>query len=191
VILARLFTRPSNLLVLDEPTNDLDVETLDVLEDKLREYAGTLIVVSHDRAFMDAVVNTVLVFEEGNRIVQYAGGYSDWAARGRQLAETDNPNRQKAKAATAAPSPAPAAKPTPIPPRADGKLSFKLKHELAQLPPRIDALEQEIAQLADTTNDPAFYQRPHTETQAVLARLTERQTLLDSLIARWAELESM
>lgn len=187
VILARMFTRPTNLLVLDEPTNDLDVETLDVLEEKLCEYSGTLIVVSHDRAFMDAVVNTVLVFEAENRIVQYAGGYSDWLARGRQLAETDNPNRQKKTnpvPATAAPAPAPAtAKP--------GKLSFKLKHELDKLPDRIDALEQEIAALTNETSAPGFYQRPHTETQSVLATLSERQQTLDDLIARWAELESL
>jgi len=190
VILARLFTRPSNLLVLDEPTNDLDVETLDVLEEKLCEYAGTLIVVSHDRAFMDAVVNTVLVFEEGRRIVQYAGGYSDWVARGRQLAETDNPNRQKAKP-VAPPAPATDMPPAAPPPRTGGKLSFKLKHELEQLPTRIDTLESEIAALVAESNDPGFYQRPHTATQPVLAALADKQRSLDELIARWAELEAM
>jgi ABC transport system ATP-binding/permease protein len=90
VILAKLFTRPSNLLVLDEPTNDLDVETLEVLEARLAEYAGTLIVVSHDREFLDNVVNKILVFEAGGRIIEYAGGYSDWARRGRELAQMDD-----------------------------------------------------------------------------------------------------
>ncbi|MGE3774986.1 MAG: ATP-binding cassette domain-containing protein [Gammaproteobacteria bacterium] len=190
VILARLFTRPTNLLVLDEPTNDLDVETLDVLEEKLREYSGTLIVVSHDRAFMDAVVDTVLVFEADKRIVQYAGGYSDWVARGRKLAETDNPNRQKAKP-VAAPAAAPDTTPAAPAPRPGGKLSFKLKHELEQLPARIDTLEGEIAALVAASNDPAFYQRPHTATQPVLAALASKQQQLDELIARWAELEAM
>ncbi|MCG8325652.1 MAG: ATP-binding cassette domain-containing protein, partial [Thiotrichales bacterium] len=90
VILARLFTRPSNLLVLDEPTNDLDVETLEVLEEKLVEYSGTLIVVSHDREFLDNVVTSILVFEKDG-IEQYVGGYSDWLKRGRQLAEKETP----------------------------------------------------------------------------------------------------
>ena len=189
VILARMFTRPTNLLVLDEPTNDLDVETLDVLEARLQDYAGTLLVVSHDRAFMDAVVTSVLVFEADHRIEQFPGGYSDWLARGRSLAETDNPNRGRAKQAiTAAPATEPAATATP---RATGKLSFKLKHELDKLPARIDALEQEIAALTAETGAAGFYQRPHTDTQAVLASLSAKQLALDELIARWAELETL
>ena len=91
VILARLFTRPSNLLVLDEPTNDLDVETLEVLEERLTEYEGTLIVVSHDREFLDNVVTSILVFEDDGRVHEYVGGYSNWLRRGHHLAETENP----------------------------------------------------------------------------------------------------
>src|SRR5690606_21425776 len=91
VLLARLFTRPTNLLVLDEPTNDLDVETIEVLEARLREYGGTMLVVSHDRAFLDNVVTSVLVFERGGAIVRYPGGYRDWAARGKALAMRDEP----------------------------------------------------------------------------------------------------
>ncbi len=192
VILARMFTRPTNLLVLDEPTNDLDVETLDVLEDRLKDYAGTLLVVSHDRAFMDAVVTSVLVFEADNRIEQYPGGYSHWLERGRKLAETDNPNRGRAKQAAAAASAAPAqAESTAAPKPASTKLSFKLKHELDKLPARIDALEQEIAALTADTSAPGFYQRPHTDTQAVLATLSAKQIELDGLITRWAELETL
>ena len=131
VILARLFTRPSNLLVLDEPTNDLDVETLDVLEDRLAEYSGTLIVVSHDRAFMDNVVSSVLVFEDNGKIEQYPGGYSDWAARGRKLAETDNPNRSKPRVA------APASAPTPAPTTAAPVLSPIAAPASAPRPPPI------------------------------------------------------
>ena len=91
VILAKLFTRPANLLVLDEPTNDLDIETLEVLEQKLCEYSGTLIVVSHDREFLDNVVTSTIVFEEDGRIQEYVGGYSDWLKRGHELAVRDNP----------------------------------------------------------------------------------------------------
>jgi ATP-binding cassette subfamily F protein uup len=194
VILARLFTRPSNLLVLDEPTNDLDIETLDVLEERLRDYAGTLIVVSHDRAFMDAVVTSVLVFEAGNRIVHYPGGYSDWLARGRSLAETDNPNRGRGRteAAATASAGAPDDAPAPAPAKpAAGKLSYKLKYELEQLPGRIDALEREIAALSAETSAPGFYQRPHGETREVLATLAAREQDLEALIARWAELENL
>ncbi|SVA90241.1 uncharacterized protein METZ01_LOCUS143095, partial [marine metagenome] len=95
VILAKLLTRPSNLLVLDEPTNDLDIETLEVLEDKLLEYQGTLIIVTHDREFLDNVVSSILVFEDSGIIQNYAGGFSDWHRRGIQLAETDNPDTKK------------------------------------------------------------------------------------------------
>ena len=187
VILARLFTRPSNLLVLDEPTNDLDVETLDVLEARLQDYSGSLIVVSHDRAFMDNVVSSVLVFEDNGQVEQYPGGYSDWLVRGRKLAETDNPNRTKARPAAAAPATRPSA---PREPPA-GKLSFKLKFELAQLPTTIEALETEVAALTSQTNASGFYQRPHLETQATLATLAARQAALDEHYARWATLEAL
>ncbi len=185
VILARLFTRPSNLLVLDEPTNDLDVETLDVLEARLQDYSGSVIVVSHDRAFMDNVVSSVLVFEANGQIEQYPGGYSDWLARGRKLAETDNPNRTKARPVAAAPI---ATAPRE---QAAGKLSFKLKFELSQLPATIEALETEVAALTAQTNASGFYQRPHSETQATLATLAARQLVLDGHYARWAQLEAL
>src|SRR5690606_23755484 len=94
VILARLFTRPTNLLVLDEPTNDLDVETLEVLEDQLVEYQGTLIVVSHDRAFLDNVVTSTLVFEEGYKVRAYPGGFSDWERKGKRLTEAEDPRKK-------------------------------------------------------------------------------------------------
>ncbi|MSQ68324.1 MAG: ATP-binding cassette domain-containing protein [Gammaproteobacteria bacterium] len=196
VILARLFTRPSNLLVLDEPTNDLDVETLDVLEARLQDYSGSLIVVSHDRAFMDNVVSSVLVFEDNGQVEQYPGGYSDWLVRGRKLAETDNPNRTKARPAAAAPATRPAAAAPATRPSAPreppaGKLSFKLKFELAQLPTTIEALETEVAALTSQTNASGFYQRPHLETQATLATLAARQAALDEHYARWATLEAL
>ncbi len=193
VILARMFTRPSNLLVLDEPTNDLDVETLDVLEARLAEYSGTLIVVSHDRAFMDNVVSSVLVFEQNGRIEPYPGGYSDWAARGRKLAETDNPNRGKprnepAPAVVAKPAAAPAPAPQPPTP---AKLSYKLKSELEQLPGKIESQEATVAALTADTTEPGFYQRPHQETQEVLNQLVAAQTALEVLYERWTALEAL
>jgi ABC transport system ATP-binding/permease protein len=132
------------------------------------------------------------VFEADNRIEQYPGGYSHWLERGRKLAETDNPNRGRAKQAAPAAGATPArAESTAAPKPASTKLSFKLKHELDKLPARIDALEQEIAALTADTSASGFYQRPHTDTQAVLAALSAKQIELDGLITRWAELETL
>jgi ATP-binding cassette subfamily F protein uup len=181
VILARLFTRPSNLLVLDEPTNDLDIETLEVLEARLVDYQGTLIVVSHDREFLDNVVTSTLVFEAGGRITRHAGGYSDWLRKGRQLAEKENPSPGPAVTATAT-------KPSPAPQRK--KLSYKDQRELDQLPQRIESLEAEIAALEQQINEPDFYSRPFESIQPVLDNLHARQRLLDDILERWAELES-
>lgn len=135
VILARLFTRATNLLVLDEPTNDLDVETLEVLEARLSEYRGTLIVVSHDREFLDNVITSTLVFERAGKIGDYVGGYSDWLRQGNVLTDVDKlPTRPNA--ATRSES----AKLVESP--SSKKLTFKLKHELEHLPVRIDELEE-------------------------------------------------
>ncbi|MGR8919256.1 MAG: ATP-binding cassette domain-containing protein [Gammaproteobacteria bacterium] len=187
VILARLFTRPSNLLVLDEPTNDLDVETLEVLEAQLAEYEGTLIVVSHDRAFLDNVVTSTLVFEESGDVTRYPGGYSDWLRQGHRLRSTDRQGAASKRATESAPA---AAAPDP-PPARPGKLSFKLKHELEQLPDRIEQLEQEIAGLQAEMNAAGFYERPYEEMQPVLEGLETRQAELDAAIARWDELETL
>lgn len=145
LLLARLFTRSFNLLVLDEPTNDLDIETLDLLEELLLDFQGTLLVVSHDRAFLDNVVTSTLVFEGSGRVGDYAGGYSDWV-------------RQRAFAVARAPS-APPAKRAPIAPPASNekkrKLSFKETSELAALPDRIDAVERNREQVYASLADPA------------------------------------
>ena len=182
VILARLFTRPSNLLVLDEPTNDLDIETLEVLEERLVEYQGTLIVVSHDREFLDNVVTSTLVFEQDGQVRKYAGGYSDWLARGRQLEERDNP-REDANARGGAD----ARQRAPVP----GKLSYKLKRELEQLPGRIEALENEIDAMQKEISGPDFYAQEYQKVQALLDRLGDRQRELEQVLERWVELESM
>ncbi|MFZ0487748.1 MAG: ATP-binding cassette domain-containing protein, partial [Arenicellales bacterium] len=180
IILAKLFTRATNLLVLDEPTNDLDVETLDVLEDRLVEYPGTLIVVSHDRRFLDNVVTSVLVFEPGGRIKEYVGGYSDWEAKGGRLGEREEAAAEKSP-------------PTPQAGQREGtrKLSYKYKLELQQLPDLIEALEQEVADLQKQANDPVFYNRPYEEYSAVLKELAAREQELSGAVERWAALEEM
>ncbi|MCS3904060.1 ATP-binding cassette subfamily F protein uup [Methylohalomonas lacus] len=182
VILARLFTRPTNLLVLDEPTNDLDVETLEVLEEKLVEYQGTLIVVSHDREFLDNAVTSVLAFEEGGRVQSYAGGYSQWLKHGRRLKETDDLNRGRNDGPDASADATAPAKPK--------KLSYKHKLELEQLPDRIEQLEQQIADLEKRIADPEFYNQAFEKVQPVMEELKTRQAELDQAMARWDELEN-
>jgi ATP-binding cassette subfamily F protein uup len=182
VVLAKLFTRPSNLLVLDEPTNDLDVETLEVLEERLAEYAGTLIVVSHDREFLDNVVDKILVFEPGGRIVEYAGGYSEWLRRGHELAQMDAPTAARADTRGAEAAVRPAAKAR--------KLSYKDQRELDGLPDRIEELEAEIAGLEAQIAAPGFYEQAWEQTQPVLDRLAERHAEHDRLAERWLELEA-
>ena len=186
VILAKLFTQPSNLLVLDEPTNDLDVETLEVLEERLAEYSGTLLVVSHDREFLDNVVNKILVFEAGGRIVAYAGGYSDWARRGHELAQMD------AVAREAAPAPGSSSiesRGTQRAPQQPTKLGYLEQRELNALPGRIEALEAEIAALEARIAAPDFYAQPWERTQPVLDALAEKNAAHDRLAERWLNLE--
>ena len=182
VILAKLFTRPANLLVLDEPTNDLDIETLEVLEQKLCEFSGTLIVVSHDREFLDNVVTSTIVFEEDGRIQEYVGGYSDWLKRGHELAVRDNPDeieRRKALAVERRQS------------RKQTKLSYKDQRELDQLPAEIEQLEAEIANLQRTIAVPGFYEQDTAMVQQTLRDLGDKETLLERRIDRWGELESL
>ena len=181
ILLAKLFTRPSNLLILDEPTNDLDVETLEVLEQRLTEYNGTLIVVSHDREFLDNVVTSTLVFEDGGTIRAYAGGYSDWLQQGRRLKEEDSEAgrepQQKTRDETSR------SKPT--------KLSYKLQRELDGLPDRIEGLESELKVLHHKTSDPGFYQQHQDKVKSTLAELAEKETQLQELTQRWTELEDL
>jgi ABC transport system ATP-binding/permease protein len=180
VVLAKLFTQPSNLLVLDEPTNDLDVETLEALEQRLGEYCGTLIVVSHDREFLDKVVTSVLVFEADGVVQCYPGGYSDWVRRNHALAAKDGPSSQGRAQALASEVPKP---------KAGAKLSYKLQRELDGLPQRIATLEQQFAAAQNEVTAPDFYQQPHEQVQARLDALSALQRDLDQAIERWAELE--
>jgi len=182
VILAKLFTRPTNLLVLDEPTNDLDIETLEVLEQRLIDYDGTLIVVSHDREFLDNVVTSILVFEADSQIREFIGGYSDWVRRGHDLAEMENPSgaarRLKKNAAQST-----ARKPE--------KLSYKDQRELDQLPSRIDQLEKAAETLQARMAEPDFYSQPHDAVQTTLNELDGTNTNLEAAIERWTALEEI
>ena len=181
VILAKLLIKPSNLLVLDEPTNDLDVETLEVLEDRLSEYTGTLIIVSHDREFVDNVVSSILVFEDESNIKLYAGGFSDWQQRDKQLAEMDNPlNKRKNTGDSKKES---SSKPT--------KLSYKLQRELDALPEEIEQLEQSIRGLEAKTQASDFYEQDYEKQQPILDELQKKNAELEKAIGRWDELENM
>ena len=185
LLLARLFTQPANLLVMDEPTNDLDVETLELLEEVLLEYQGTLLLVSHDRAFLDHAVTSTLVFEGGGRIGEYVGGYSDWLRyQQNTLAPTPEPSPR-------VPTSAPADTPSPENLGVKSKkLSFKKQRELNDLPKQIELLETEQAQLHARISEAAFYQQPGEAVTATLARLEKVTKELAACYARWEALEA-
>lgn len=193
VSLAKLFTTPCNLLVLDEPTNDLDIEMLEVLEEKLVEYQGSLIIVSHDREFLDNVVTSILVFEEDGCIQEYVGGYSDWLKRDRKLRVSDTPTAIAAVGADGViPPPDSKTNNNTSPAKTSiKKLSYQLQRELDQLPELIESLESKIAVLQKQLEDPAFYDKPYQQTQPVLNALTEQQQALEAATERWIELDEM
>jgi ATP-binding cassette subfamily F protein uup len=175
--LARLFARPSNVLVMDEPTNDLDIESLELLEERLGEYEGTVLLVSHDRAFLDRVVTSTLVLEGDGRVAEYVGGYSDW--------QRQRPRPAAKPAATKPAAPAPA-KPRP----ARRKLGFREQRELAALPERIETLETTIEALQTRLADPALYRDGDGETVAGLRdELEQAEAELETAFERWTELE--
>ncbi|HEY0862835.1 MAG TPA: ATP-binding cassette domain-containing protein [Lacunisphaera sp.] len=178
LLLARLFTQPANVLVLDEPTNDLDAETLDLLEDLLVEFQGTLLLVSHDREFLDEVVTSTLVFEGDGRLGDYVGGYTDWQNEKKKMAAR---KVEPAKAPAAAPKAA--GKPA-------RKLSGKEQKELETLPARIEALEQEQAALTAKLADPAFYKKEAAKFAEVKQRLEIVEREHATAFARWEELEA-
>jgi len=184
LLLARLFTKPANVLVLDEPTNDLDAETLELLEDLLVEFQGTLLLVSHDREFLDNVVTSTLVFEGEGRIGDYVGGYADWI---RQRTASRPPAREAAPAASDLES---RAGPT-APRKARRKLTNKEQAELDSLPSRIEALDREQAELAAKLADPAFYRGDPAAPALVKARLEGCGREQAEAFARWEELEAV
>lgn len=191
LLLAKLFTKPANLLVLDEPTNDLDVETLELLEEVLSEYQGTVLIVSHDRSFLDNVATSTLVFDGTGKVNEFVGGFDDWLRQGGSITQLgmtealDNKAQKKTQSsATAAPIEKAVAEPKK-------KLSYKLQRELDSMPEQIDVVETRITALETITADAAFYTQSMEQTQPVLDELMAKQAELETLIERWAELEEM
>ncbi|WP_462321210.1 ATP-binding cassette domain-containing protein [Halochromatium sp.] len=203
LLLAKLFTQPANLLVLDEPTNDLDVETLDLLEELLNEFDGTLLLVSHDRDLLDNVVTSSLVLEGGGRVQEYVGGYSDWlrqrrdrsgappmagapgdstaqrkAASKQQTCKAQEQGREAGRSVSAGRG------------KSSGKLSYKDQRALEQLPQQIEALETELERLHARLGDPALYQGPASELGSTQSRLAEVETELQGCYERWEALEA-
>ncbi len=188
LLLARLFARPANVMVLDEPTNDLDIETLDLLEALLDSYDGTLFLVSHDRAFLDNVVTQVIAAEGDGRWGEYAGGYAEWSrVRAETVARAQQQSRAAAPPAAQARSQARSAE-RPADKRPQ-KLSFNEKRELETLPDRIAALEAEQAGVHARLADPALYQRAAEEVAGLRKRLDELEVDIDEAMTRWAALE--
>jgi ATP-binding cassette subfamily F protein uup len=180
LLLARLFTRSANLLVLDEPTNDLDIETLELLESLLQDYAGTVLLVSHDRVFLDNVVTQVIAFDGEGRWVENPGGYEEWA---RVLRARDGDRRATTPDAQPARRvDAPRAARAP-------KLSWKERQELKDLPARIEDLEREQAELSRQLADPEFYRADAAQVKEANSRYQELEGLLLTALERWTELE--
>jgi len=183
LLLARLFLKPSNLLILDEPTNDLDVETLELLEELIDSYQGTVLLVSHDREFVDNTVTECWIFEGEGRIGQYVGGYHD--ARGQQASSAlarapvvkREPDVAVAKAETVK--------------RASGKLSYNMQRELEQMPQRMEELEAALETLQSQVSDASFFNQPHDVTQSVLEKLASAEQELEAAFERWEYLESL
>ncbi len=176
LLLARLFSQPANLLVLDEPTNDLDVETLELLEELLTEYTGTLLLVSHDRDFLDNVITSTLVFEGDGVVNEYIGGYKDWL---RQRGTNDapaTPNKKRMKKESAS--------------KPEKKLSFKLQRELDEMPAKIESLEKQQSELHKKMADPEFYQGSNDAVANAKTELKSVESELENIYLRWEELEA-
>ena len=177
LLLARLFARPHNVLVLDEPTNDLDMETLELLEERLLDYPGTVLLVSHDRAFIDNVVTSVIALEGGGVVREYVGGYTDWQ------------QQRSAPAVVSAPPPA-RSEPRPVRER-ERRLSYKEQKELDGLPALIEQLEQRIATMTADMAAPGFFRQAPEQVRAIQTALAGEQQALEAAYARWEELEAV
>jgi ATP-binding cassette subfamily F protein uup len=185
-VLARLFSKSANLLVLDEPTNDLDIETLELLEEILLNFEGTVLLVSHDRDFMDNVITSLMVLDGTGDVSEYVGGYSDWEARGGSLAgaqagASEKTTKPRKNVSAANEKPAKAKKP---------KLSYNDQRELGNLPGRIEKLERQLAQLEQQMSEPGFFQSDHEQVQRVSIELAKVQGQLEVAFNRWDELET-
>ncbi|WP_404394838.1 ABC transporter ATP-binding protein [Pseudoalteromonas phenolica] len=185
LLLAKLFLKPSNVLVLDEPTNDLDIETLELLEDIINQYQGTILIVSHDREFIDNTCNSVWAFSGDGEVIDIVGGYTDYQE---YKAELDEKRKQleKQQVVTAAKEVKKEKSNNK-----SSKLSYKLKLELEQLPSKVEALELALEEQQALVNDPEFFKRPQQETQAALNQLAETESELETAYARWEELEEL
>jgi len=193
LLLAKLFGRPSNVIVMDEPTNDLDVDTLELLEERLNDFTGTLLLTSHDRDFIDQVVTSTLVFEGRGRVSEYVGGYQDWvrqtggvmAVESQTVSGEEGNSKPVAGEKVDVPEIPVAAKSKPI----RKKMSYKLKLELERLPAKIETLEEEISQLQTVMAAGDFYSKEHDLVEKTISRLAEAERLLDEAEERWLELE--
>ncbi len=179
LLLARLFTRPANVIVMDEPTNDLDVETLELLEELLLDYKGSLLLVSHDRAFLNNVVTSTIVFEGEGKVNEYVGGYDDWLRQRKQV-ETKKKKRTELKTDRLEEN-------TERPRR----LNYKEQRELAALPRRIEELEEEQNQLYQAVSDPMLYKKGNDEASVIRTRLSTLNSELDNAYQRWETLETL
>lgn len=183
LLLARLFSRPSNVLVLDEPTNDLDMETLELLEERLSQYSGTILLVSHDRAFLNSVVTSTLAFENGGYVREYAGGYDDWLLQRPEPREAKSAGGERPKKGGSRKQAEKKDRPR--------TLTYKENKELEALPALIEELEQEQKSLYEQMGDPEFYKKAGEEVSRAQERLNELDLALESAYGRWEELEKI
>jgi len=189
VLLAKLFSKSANLLIMDEPTNDLDIETLELLEELLLQFDGTLLLVSHDRKFLDNVVTSTFSFEGNGIVKEYVGGYSDWLRQTGTSKSTEN-KKQKTKKENRQPQ---SARPAPTQetiPTAKKKLSYNLQRELDMLPDKIDKLEAEQRKLTLQMSRTDFYNQPEKTVKDVSSRLNNISAELEQCFQRWAELDA-
>ena len=191
LLLARLFARPANVLVLDEPTNDLDIDTLELLESLLQEFEGTLFLVSHDRAFLENTVTQVIAFEGNGVLTEFGGGYDDWNRYTQQRLQDGRSAEKKVADAAQANK----AKVAPVPSKTTTKLSFKEQKELDGIPAQIEQLEAEQVTINEQLADSSLYQSDdkasNVQVKKLQARLATIETLLESLLARWEELDAI
>ncbi|MCW7547390.1 ABC transporter ATP-binding protein [Photorhabdus sp. APURE] len=185
LLLARLFLKPSNLLVLDEPTNDLDVETLELLEELVDNYTGTVLLVSHDRQFVDNSVTECWIFEGNGVINNYVGGYYDAQQQREQTVLLRQQNEKKPQTEVKV------EKVKESPKNSRNKMSYHLLRELEQLPSLLEKLEEELEQLQSQVSDPEFFNQPHVATQKILTELSEKEQALEAAFDRWQELETL
>lgn len=176
--LAKLFTKPANLLILDEPTNDLDLETMKALEEQLKCFSGTLIVSSHDRYFLDRIASSILVFEAGDKIKSYAGGYSQWMSSGNFLKNSGQVKQEKRIEQT-----------INVNKKREVKLSYKLKRELKEIPSKISKLENELEVMQEKVNATDFFKSPPDEKKTILESIKKLESEIEALMERWETLE--